>query len=135
MTKPTACLALFVVAISFNEPSSFEACWKGSTTNGSNPGLNTMLLCIAASDTIELRVHFPNTPIREPPTTCVSTGRRLDSQGNTFRIVTEVGQCENGNTMGQYDLQCTIGADETMSCTFPVPSGNLVNVMLEKVFP
>jgi hypothetical protein len=135
MTKLAAWLPLFVLAISLHEPSPLGECWKGRTTNGSNPGLNTMLLCIDARDQVELRVHFPNTPIQEPPTTCMTKGRRSDSQGNTFRIVTEVGECANGNTMGQYDLRCTVGAEETMSCTFPVASGNLINVMLEKIFP
>ena len=131
MTK-AVCLALLVVAASFHRPSSLEECWKGSTTNGSNPGLNTMTLCVAANDDIELEVYFPNTPIREPPTTCMSPGRRLDSRRDTFRAVTEVGQCENGSTMGQYDLRCTVVEENTMSCTFPVPSGDLVSVKLEK---
>jgi len=135
MTKPTSCLALFVVAVSLHGPSSLEACWKGFTTNGSNPGLNTMLLCIAANDAIDLRVYFPNTAIREPPTTCMSRGRRSDSQGNTFRVVTQVGRCENGNSMGRYDLQCTVAAEDTMSCTYLVPSGNSIQLVLTRVFP
>ena len=28
-----------------------------------------------------------------------------------------------------------LGEEEAVSCTFPVPSGNLVRLMLEKVFP
>ena len=133
MTNPSVCLALFAGVVAFHAPSSFDECWKGSTTNGSNPGLNTMTLCVAANDDIELEVYFPNTPVREPPTTCLSPGRRLDSRGNTFRVATEVGQCENGGTMSRYDLRCTLVEEDAMSCTFPVPSGNLISVRLEKV--
>jgi hypothetical protein len=133
MTKVAGCLALLAAALGFPRPSALDDCWTGSTTNGSNPGLNTMRLCIAADDAVELRVYFPNTPIQEPPTICVSSGRRVERQRDTFRIVTEVGECENGSTMGRYDLHCAVRAGDALSCTFPVPSGNLVNVALAKV--
>jgi hypothetical protein len=135
MTKGAACLALLAVAFGFQRASALDECWTGSTTNGSNPGLNRMRLCIDDDDAVDLRVYFPNTPIQEPPTICVSTGRRVEARGSTFRIVTEVGRCENGTAMGRYDLRCTVGVADALSCTFPVPSGTLVNVALVKVQP
>ena len=135
MMKPTACLALAILAVSFDGQSSAEACWKGSTTDGSNPGLNITLLCIAENGLVELKVHFPNTPIQEPPTTCTARGRKTESEGNTSRIVTGLGQCENGNTMGAYDFRCTLGDDDTMTCEHVTPSGILVHSTLKKVFP
>jgi hypothetical protein len=129
-----AVLAPLLLAAALHGSPSVAECWKGSTTNGSNPGLNTMLLCIAANDLAELKVYFPNTPIGEPPTTCTARGRRSEAEGG-FRILTGEGQCENGSSMGAYDLRCAVDAAAIMSCTFSALSGNPVDVRLEKVFP
>ena len=59
----------------------------------------------------------------------------MDSQGDTFRIVIQDGRCENGNAMGGYDFQCIVAAGDTMSCTHRNPSGNLIHMMLTKIFP
>ena len=116
-------------------PTVPESCWKGFTTNGSNPGLNTMMFCITPGNAVELRVYFPNTAIQEPPTTCLSRGRRMSAEGGAIRVVTVEGQCENGSSMGPYDLTCTSDAKETLSCTYLLGSGKPINVKLEKIFP
>jgi hypothetical protein len=134
MTKSALYLALLLAA-GFHEPSSLQACWKGVTTNGANPGLNTTMLCIADNGAVELKVYFPNTPIGEPPTTCTARGRRTEAQGSTLRMVTQPGQCENGNTMGQYDFRCTVDAEEIMSCAYLDPAGREIQLRLEKIFP
>jgi hypothetical protein len=135
MIGRSACSALLLVAVGFLAPSPLDTCWRGSTTNGSNPGLNTMTLCIADDGAAGLRVYFPNTPLQEPPTNCSASGLRTEAQGNTFRIVTDVGRCDNGGIMGQYDLRCTVAVEDTLLCTFPVASGNLIDLRLEKIAP
>jgi hypothetical protein len=135
MTKAIASLALFLAAATPHGPSAVATCWKGRNTDGTNPGLNTMMLCMAANDLVELRVYFPNTPIQEPPTTCMSRGRRTAAEGNAWRIVTGAGLCENGGTIGVFDLQCTVDAEETLACMYHGLAGNEVHVVLEKIFP
>jgi hypothetical protein len=128
-------LGILLTTLGLQGPAPLDGCWKGSTTNGSNPGLNKTLLCISVNNAVELRVYFPNTPIKEPPTTCLSRGRRSDTADGGFRVLAGEGQCDNGSSMGGYDLRCTVAAQEVLLCSHVVASGDLVDVRFEKVFP
>jgi hypothetical protein len=133
MTRHAMSVALLVAALGWRGPAALDGCWRGSTTNGSNPGLNIMTMCMDADDDVGLTVYFPNTPIGEPPTTCLARGRRSEAEGNKFRILTDEGLCRNGGTMGAYDFHCELEADEALSCDHIVRSGDNVNVRLEKL--
>jgi hypothetical protein len=135
MPTPALGLSLLLLAGTFAGPSSLATCWKGTTTNGSNPGLNMTLLCIAENGAVDLRVHFPNSPIGEPPTTCFARGRRQGGESKAFTIVVQDGRCENGSAMGGYEFQCEMAPRDTISCTHRNASGDLVHMALAKVFP
>jgi hypothetical protein len=133
MTRVGVFAALVGAVVGLHGRAALDGCWTGSTTNGSNPGLNIMTMCMDADDDVGLTVYFPNTPIGEPPTTCLARGRRSEAQGNAFRILTDEGLCRNGGTMGVYDFHCSLEADEALSCDHIVRSGDNVNVRLEKL--
>jgi len=135
MLKPASCAGLLVMVVGLQGTASPAGCWKGSTTNGSNPGLNTTLLCIAASGAVDLRVYFPNTPIQEPPTTCVSRGRLSEAPEDAFAITMQQGRCENGSSMGAYEFECALAEDDAMSCSHRSPAGDLILTRFEKIFP
>ncbi|MEM1263704.1 MAG: hypothetical protein AAGH76_14995 [Pseudomonadota bacterium] len=89
----------------------FQGCWQ--TDPPAAVRANTITLCVEGT-TVAASVFYPNDDHNS--TFCTSSGVTAVIEDRVVSIETELGVCENGRSLGEIDLKCSLIGSKELNC-------------------